>query len=154
MQLLGHGFYWQDWSVGWAFKTLSRTIRGEDVTNFAGMVGMTEELFTSDWYLEEHTSFKGRLVPGALVMAMAEGLVIPATIGRTGLAFLGCQVNVTGPTYAGDTIHVEGVVTEIKQASKGNRALVRTENKVVTQNGDVVMTYDPLRMMKGDPKFD
>lgn len=154
MKLLGHGFYWQDWSVGWAFKTQTRTIRGEDVTGFTGMVGMTEELFTSDWYLQEHTNFTGRLVPGALVMSMAEGLVIPATIARTGLAFLGCQVNVTGPTYAGDTIHVEGVVTEIKQASKGNRALVRTDNKVINQNGDVVMTYDPLRMMKGDPKFD
>ena len=40
----------------------------------------------------------------------------------------------------------------IKPTSKGNRGIVRTENKVVNQRGEVVMTYNPLRMMKGRPK--
>ena len=112
---------------------------------------MTEELFTSLDYLKNHTDYTGRLVPGALVFSIAEGLVIPATISRTGIAFLGCEMNIAGPTFVGDTVHVEGKVTEIRETSKGNRALVRTENKVVKQTGEVVMTYTPLRMMKGRP---
>ena len=92
------------------------------------------------------------LVPGALVFSVAEGLVVPATIARTGLAFLGCELNVTGPTFAGDTLHVEGEVTEIRPASKGNRALVRTRNEVINQKGETVLTYDPLRLMKGRPE--
>lgn len=154
MQLLGHGFYYQDWSVGWKFKTLTRSITETDIMNFVGVSGMTEELFTSYWYLEEHTNFSGRLAPGSLVFALAEGLVIPSTIARTGLAFLNCTLNVDGPTFAGDTIHVEGEVTEIKPAKKGNRALVRTVNKVYNQKGDLVQTYDPLRMMRGRPEED
>ncbi len=75
--------------------------------------------------------------------------MIPATISRTGIAFLGCEMNIEGPTYAGDTLHVEGEVMEIRPASKGNRALVRTQNTVVNQKGETVMTYNPLRMMKG-----
>lgn len=151
MELLGHGFYYQDWHEGYAFQTLGRTITETDILNFVGVSGMTEELFTSRVYLEEHTNFTGRLVPGALVFSMAEGLVIPATISRTGIAFLNCEIDVKAPTFAGDTIHVEGTVTQIKPASKGNRALVRTDNRVVNQNGEVTLTYNPLRMMKGRP---
>lgn len=154
MELLGHGFYYQDWSVGYEFRTLTRSITEADIGNFVGVSGMTEELFTSYDYLENHTSFDGRLVPGALVFAVAEGLVIPATIARTGIAFLGCEINISGPTFAGDTLHVEGVVSEIRPASKGNRALVRTENRVVNQKGETVLTYNPLRMMKGRPEAD
>ncbi len=154
MELLGHGFYYQDWSVGYEFRTLTRSITEADIGNFVGVSGMTEELFTSYDYLENHTSFDGRLVPGALVFAVAEGLVIPATIARTGIAFLGCEINISGPTFAGDTLHVEGVVSEIRPASKGNRALVRTDNRVVNQKGETVLTYNPLRMMKGRPEAD
>ena len=152
MELLGHGFYYQDWHEGYEFRTLTRSITETDIMNFVGVTGMTEELFTSYDYLENHTSFEGRLAPGALVFAIAEGLVIPATISRTGIAFLGCELNVAGPTFVGDTLHVEGKVVEIRPASKGNRALVRTENQVVNQKGETVLTYNPLRMMKGRPE--
>jgi acyl dehydratase len=151
MELLGHGFYYQDWHVGYQFRTLTRSVTEADIASFIGVSGMTEELFTSYDYLENHTSFDGRLVPGALVFSVAEGLVIPATISRTGIAFLGCEMNIEAPTYAGDTVHVEGEVVEIRPASKGNRALVRTDNTVVNQKGQTVMTYNPLRMMKGRP---
>ncbi len=150
--LLGHGFYFQDWHEGYSFQTLTRTVTETDVVNFVGVSGMTEELFTSRQYLEEHTDFAGQLVPGALVFSIAEGLVIPATISRTGIAFLGCEMNISGPTFVGDTLRVEGTVVQIKPASKGSRALVRTENQVVKQTGETVMTYNPLRMMKGRPE--
>ncbi len=151
MELLGHGFYYQDWHEGYEFQTLTRSITETDIMNFVGITGMTEELFTSYDYLENHTDFDDRLVPGALVFSIAEGLVIPATISRTGIAFLGCELNIQGPTFVGDTLHVEGTVTEIRPASRGNRALVRTENRVVNQKGETVLTYNPLRMMKGRP---
>lgn len=151
MEPLGHGFYFQDWHVGYEFRTLTRSITETDIMNFVGVTGMTEELFTSYDYLENHTDFDGRLAPGALVFSIAEGLVIPATISRTGIAFLGCEINIQGPTFVGDTLHVEGKVVEIRPVSKGNRALVRTENRVANQKGETVLTYNPLRMMKGRP---
>ena len=151
METLGHGFYFQDWHEGYEFSTMTRTVTETDVINFVGVSGMTEELFTSRHYLEEHTDYPRQLVPGALVFSLAEGLVVPATISRTGIAFLGCEMNVAGPTFVGDTLHVQGRVVQIKPASKGNRALVRTDNQVINQNGETVMTYNPLRMMKGRP---
>ncbi len=47
MELLGHGFYFQDWEVGFSFRTLTRSVTEADISNFVGVCGMTEELFTS-----------------------------------------------------------------------------------------------------------
>ena len=71
-----------------------------------------------------------------------------STMQYTGLAFLNAEMDVKGPTVAGDTIHVELEVAEIKPTSKG-RGLVRTANVVKNQRGEVIMTYNPLRMMAG-----
>jgi acyl dehydratase len=37
----------------------------------------------------------------------------------------------------------------VRETSKGNRGLVRTENQVLNQKGETVLAYNPLRMMKG-----
>ena len=56
--------------------------------------------------------------------------------------------DIKGPTYVGDTIHVECEVTEARLTSKGDRGLVRTASKVVNQKGETVLTYNPLRMLR------
>ena len=86
-------------------------------------------------------------MPGALVYAFAEGLLLP-TMQDTGLAFLGATLDVRRPTLVGDTIHVEGEVIEHRLTSKGDRGLVRFANKVLNQNGEVVLEYTPLRLLK------
>jgi acyl dehydratase len=149
--LLGRGFYWQDMKVGDRYRTFGRTVTEPDLVNFISCTGMLEVLFTNAVYRETESAIKGRLVPGALVFSMAEGLVIGATIQGTGMAFLGMELEIKGPTVVGDTIHVEIEVTEARAASKGNRGLVRTRNTIVNQHGATVMVYTPLRMMKGRP---
>ena len=36
MELLGHGFYYQDWHVGYSFRTLTRSVTETDIANFVG----------------------------------------------------------------------------------------------------------------------
>jgi len=150
-QLLGRGFYWQDMPVGSKFRTYGRTITEPDIVNFISCTGMLELLFTNEVYRQTESAIKGRLVPGALVFSMAEGLAIAGTIQGTGMAFLGMELEIKAPTFAGDTISVLLEVTESRAASKGNRGLVRTRNVITNQNDEVVMIYTPLRMMKGRP---
>ena len=66
----------------------------------------------------------------------------------TGLAFLNASLDVKGPTLVGDTIQVEAEVTEARLTSKGDRGLVRFANRVVNQRGEVVLEYNPLRLLK------
>ncbi len=71
---------------------------------------------------------------------------------ETGLAFLNMQLDVLKPVFAGDTIHVECEVTEVRATSSGDRGLVRIFNKVVNQKGETALTYNPLRLMAGRDK--
>lgn len=151
MKPLGHGFYWQDLGVGDRFVTFGRTITETDIVNFISCTGMLELLFTNEVYRQTESAIKGRLVPGALVFSMAEGLTIAGTIQGTGMAFLGMDLKIKGPTLAGDTIHVEIEVTEVRETSKGGTGIVRTRNNVVNQRGEIVMVYEPVRMTKGRP---
>ncbi|HEX2333375.1 MAG TPA: acyl dehydratase [Burkholderiales bacterium] len=141
IRAVGRGFAFEDLKVGFRFRTHRRTIAGADLAAFANLTWLTEELFT----VEEQD--KARLVPGALVYSFAEGLLLP-TIQDTGLAFLNATLDVKGPTFVGDTIHVECEVTEHRRASNGERGLVRFLNQVITQNNKVVLEYNPLRLLK------
>ena len=141
MKVVGRGFAFEDLKVGMRFRTHRRTILEADLAAFINLTGLTEELFT---VVEEN---RKPLVPGALVYSFAEGLLLP-TMQDTGLAFLNATLDVKGPTHVGDTIHVECEVTEARLASKGERGLVRFANKVVKQDDQVVLEYNPLRLLK------
>jgi acyl dehydratase len=74
---------------------------------------------------------------------------VHCSMQHTGFAFLNMELNVAGPTFAGDTIHVECEVIESRRsASRPGRGLVRTRNRVVKHDGNVALTYTPLRMVK------
>ena len=143
--IVGRGYCYEDLKVGFRFRTHRRTIGESDVANFVNLTWLTEELFA---VADDSTrAIKGRPVPGALVYAFAEGLLLP-TMQDTGLAFLNANLDVKGPTLVGDTIHVEAEVTEARLTSKGDRGLVRFANRVVNQRGEAVLEYNPLRMLK------
>jgi hypothetical protein len=123
--IVGRGFAFDDLRVGFRFRTHRRTIREADLAAFVALTGLTEELFS--------VRQEKQLVPGALVYSFAEGLLLP-TMQDTGLAFLNATLDVKAPTLVGDTLHVRG--------------LVRFLNKVVNQEGKVVLEYNPLRLLK------
>jgi len=145
VHVIGRGYGYEDLKVGFRFRTHRRTIAEADLANFVNLTWLTEELFA----VEDDSSraIKGRAVPGALVYAFAEGLLLPS-MQDTGLAFLNATLDVKGPTVIGDTIHVEVEVTESRLTSKGDRGLVRFNNKVLNQRGETVLEYNPLRLLK------
>ena len=141
MMIVGRGLAFEDLKLGMRFRTHRRTILEADLAAFVNLAGLTEELFA---VAEED---KPRLVPGALVYSFAEGLLLP-TMQDTGLAFLNATLDVKAPTRVGDTIHVECEVIEHRLASKGERGLVRFANRVTNQRNEVVLEYNPLRLLK------
>jgi len=145
LQVVGRGLCFEDLRVGFRFRTHRRTVAEADLASFINLTWMTEELFAVED--DSQRDIKGRAVPGALVYSFAEGLLLP-TMQDTGLAFLNASLDVRGPTLVGDTIHVESEVIEHRLTSKGDRGLVRFANRVVNQRGEVVLEYNPLRLLK------
>lgn len=146
---LNRGFYYEDMPLGFRFHTMGRTITETDLVSFVNMIWFTEELFVNT-HDTQGRALQGRVVPASLVYAFSEGLVAPS-MHDSGLAFLGMSLEVKSPTYVGDTIHVECEVIEAKLTSKGDRAVVRTENSVKNQKSETVLTYTPLRLVKLKP---
>lgn len=149
METVGLGFFFEDLPVGRKFRTIGRTVTEADITSFVNTTGMVEVLFTNLEFLKQESDIKGRVAPGALAYCIAEGLLVQATMQHTGYAFLGMELNIEAPVFAGDTIHVECEVIEARLSrSRPGRGLVRTRNRVVKQDGTVALTYTPLRMIK------
>ncbi len=150
MKTVGLGLRWEDTPVGMKFRTIGRSVTDADITLFVGVTGMVEVLFTNLEYLEEESLFAGkRLCPGALVYSFAEGLLMQTVVQGVGLSFLGMELNVEGPTFSGDTLHVECEVLESRPTKKPGRGIVKTRNRVINQRGECVMTYTPTRLVKG-----
>lgn len=146
---VGLGLYFEDLPIGKKFKTIGRTVQDADICAFINVIHMTEVLFTDMEFVKNESDIKGRLAPGSFVYGIAEGLLAQSTMQKTGYAFLNMELTVHSPVFAGDTIHVECEVIEARLSrSRPGRALVRTANKVIKQDGTVVLTYNPLRMLK------
>jgi acyl dehydratase len=145
--VLHRGLVFSEQPVGKRWGTTRRTVTETDLIVYATQFGFNEELFLDDT-AAQRAGFAGRLVPGSLVMSLAEGLVVSGgSIWGTGVAYLGAEVVVKGPTFVGDTLQVAVEVTAARMTSKGDRGVVTTRNDVYNQRGDIVMIYTPSRMI-------
>ena len=147
--LLAQGRTWEEMTVGSAFRTAARTITETDLITFITWSGFTEALFL-DASHAAGGGYAGRLVPGALVYCLGEGLVIQTNVlNGTGLAFMSMDLTIKRPAYVGDTIHVVVEVTQARVASSGQRGVVTTQNTVRNQRGEDVLVYTPVRLIRG-----
>ena len=147
--LLGRGLTWEDMSAGSSFRTASRTITESDLMSFVHLAGFNEPLF----YDASHAAaggYTGRLVPGAFVYVLAEGLILQTNVLHgTGLAFMHMEFSVKAPTYVGDTLHVIVTTTESRASSRPGRGVVTSRCAVVNQHGTEVAVFTPVRLIRG-----
>lgn len=151
MKLLGRGLYFDDFPLGFVFRTVGRTITDADITSFVNCVGLTEVIFTDQEYLRTEMKMDRRLAPGALVYSFAEAFHVPL-FQLNAVAFLGMELEVLAPVFAGDTIHVEAEIIEARVSkSRPDRGILRARNQVIKQDGTVALVYSPARMIKLKP---
>lgn len=147
--VVGLGSFYEDLPLGRKFRTIGRTLFEADLVAFTTVTGMTEVLFTNLEFLKSESDIKQQVIPGSMVFTFIEGLLVQSTMQHTGFAFLGMDFEVKSPTFVGDTIHADCEVIESRRSSsRPNRGLVRTRNNVYKQDGTLVLTYTPLRMVK------
>src|SRR5260221_2580529 len=128
---------------------MGRTVTETDLVSFIALTGMYEEMFVNVVYARESSVFDGRVVPGQLVHAFAEGLVVlTGALRGTGMALLGAESRFRAPTLVVDTISVDVTVTEMKLTSSQDRGIVTSLNIVRNQRGETVMEISPNRMIR------
>jgi acyl dehydratase len=146
---LVQGLTWEDMKTGTAFRTASRTVTETDLVAFVHLGGFNEPLFYDARHAAEG-GYTGRLIPGALVYVIAEGLILQTNVLHgTGLAFMHMEFSVKGPTYVGDTLHVVVETTDSRPSSKPGRGVVSTRCRVINQRGEEVAVFTPVRLIRG-----
>lgn len=151
---LVQGLTWEQMEVGSRFRTSARTVTETDLVNFVTLFGFTEPLFWDARHAAT-AGYRGRLVPGALIYCMAEGLVLQTNVLHgTGLAFMSMQLDVKRPVFVGDSLVAVVEVLEARAASSGARGVVTTSISVRNQDDDEVLVYTPIRLIRGRDYLD
>jgi len=147
---LARGLTWREQPEGFAFRTAARTVTAADLSGFVALAGFNGPMFL-DVRRAAEAGYTSQVVPGFLTLVLAEGLVLQTNVLHgTGIAFLGCTVEVARPVYVGDTIEVVVTVTGSRPTSTGDRGIVSTRNTVYNQDHEVVLVYTPQRMQRGE----
>lgn len=143
------GLYFEDFTEGKTLYTSSRTVTETDLVTFTTLCGFFEPLFMDLAYVESETPFKKRIAPGALTFSLSEGLtILSGILYKTGMAFLGVEMEVLKPVFIGDTLTVEIEVINKRETKKTDRGIVTYLHRIINQNSEQVMEYKIKRMIK------
>jgi acyl dehydratase len=144
-------WWFEEWSVGQRFKTMTRTPTEFDVMTFVTTNGYFEELWFNRRKDVEDALGTRNLVPGPLTLVMAEGLFVQTGRMHHAVGFLGLdEVRWTSPVAIGDGIYaVVEVTTARSSSSSPDRGIVELAHTVRNHDGTVVMTYKTARLIKG-----
>ena len=147
--MMTQGLTFEEHAVGATYQTLARTVSEADICAFVNLCGFTEPLFYDMEYVARESVFTGRLAPGALTFALAEGLIIQTgLIHGTGMAYLGGEIRIVGPVLAGDTLRVSVTVADKRETKKTDRGIVTYRHRVTNQRGEVVLEAQIKRMIR------
>ncbi|MEU7811656.1 MaoC/PaaZ C-terminal domain-containing protein [Pseudonocardia sp. NPDC049154] len=143
------GKTWEEMTEGSAFRTAKRTVTEADLIQFITWGGFNEPLF----YDNSHAAaggYSGRLIPGAMIYCIAEGLILQTNVlNGTGLAFMHMELSVKRPVYVGDTLHAIVRTTESRASSKPGRGVVTAHVSVRNQRDEEVLVFTPVRLIRG-----
>lgn len=145
------GLYFEEFEVGATLLTRGRTITEADLINFAGLTGDYNPMHTDAEYCK--TSFMGqRVAHGMLVMSYAVGQAYQLGIlERTVLAFRALEVKFSQPVLIGDTIRVELVVSETKEAARLGGGVVNLTFRILNQDDKAVQKGTMTLLMASKP---
>ena len=146
---LVRGRTWEEMTEGSVFATAKRTVTEADLIQFITWAGFNEPLF----YDQSHAAaggYTGRLIPGAMIYCIAEGLILQThVLAGTGLAFMHMELSVKRPVYVGDTLHAIVRTTESRPSSKPGRGVVTAHVSVRNQRDEEVLVFTPVRLIRG-----
>ena len=145
------GRLYDAFTMGQRFRTPGRTITEADITAFAGLTGDYNPVHTDEVFAAA-TDFGGRVAHGPMGIGMAFGLASRLDlIDGTVIALLGVTWAFKAPVRAGDTLHADITVTEMRETRQPDRGIVGLTFAMVNQAGAVTQEGDARLLMRRTP---
>lgn len=144
------GWYLEDFEVGQTLTTMGRTITETDLVNFVALGGIFEELFINAEFAKKKSLFNGRVVPGLLVLVVAEGLYVQSGRTHHARAYLGLdELRLLAPVVCGDTITMRVTVKAARPSkSRPDTGVLTLSHVVVNQDGVETLSYTTNRLIE------
>lgn len=144
------GWYFEDFEVGQTLTTMGRTITETDLVNFVGFGGIFEELFINAEFAKKNSLFNGRVVPGLLVLVVAEGLYVQSGRTHHARAYLGLDaLRFLAPVICGDTVSMRATVAAVRPSnSRPDTGVLTLSHVVVNQDGIETISYTTNRLIE------
>jgi len=144
--------YFEDFRVGEVFRSPAKTITESAITMMVGLAGFTIPLFNDEEYAKK-TPFGTRIAPGRMTLFIMGGLEEQIGIyDETVVALVGLdKVRFKAPLKAGDTIHVEFEITELKETRRPDRGLMVHKSRCLNQRGEVLIETEATHLMRRRP---
>jgi len=136
------GRFLEDFRVGDRYRHAGgRTISEADNTWFTLLTSNTHPIHVDAEYAAA-TEFGRPLVVSTLTLAIVTGLSVD-DVSRNAVANLGWDdVRLTAPVFAGDTLHAESVVEEVRPSkSRPGQGVVRVMTRGYNQRGEEVIVF-------------
>jgi itaconyl-CoA hydratase len=137
------GRYLEDFQVGHVYRHAhGRTITQTDNTWFSLLTNNPHDVHSNADYASR-TEFGRPLVVSTLTLAIVTGLSVP-DVSQNAVANLGWEnVRLPAPVFAGDTIHAESEVLEVRPSrSRPTQGIVRVSTRGYNQDGITVITFE------------
>jgi acyl dehydratase len=134
------GLYYEDYEIGQMMVTRGRTITESDIVQFAGLTGDYNPMHTDAEHMKD-SIFGKRIAHGMLSLSYAVGQAYQlGFMEGTILAFRGLEMKFSLPVFIGDTLHVELVVREKKDALRMGGGLITLDVKIINQENKTVQS--------------
>jgi acyl dehydratase len=146
------GKYFEEIDEGMRLVTRGRTVTESDIVQFAGLTGDYNPMHTDEAFMKD-SPFGTRIAHGMLTLSYAVGQAWQlGFMERTVQAFRSVSMKFSAPVMIGDTLHVEIVVKEKKEARRLGGGMVTFDVKIINQDGKSVQSGEWVILMAFKPE--
>lgn len=144
--------YWEDFTIGEKFRSPAKTMTDAAITLMVALGGFTIPLFNDEEFAKK-TPFGTRIAPGRLTLFVMGGLEEQMGIyDESVIALVGLdKIRFKGPLRAGDTIHVQFEVIDLKETSKRDRGIMVHRSVCLNQRGEILIECEATHLMRRRP---
>jgi|WetSurSiteA1Bulk_404760.scaffolds.fasta_scaffold08486_2 acyl dehydratase len=142
------GKYFEDWEIGTAYESASRTITETDIVLFAGLSGDYNPLHTDEEFAKKSV-FGTRIPHGLLVLSISSGQINQSKMfeGTVEVMLALKEFRLTKPVMPGDTIRTRFQAIEKKVTSQG-KGVVTLKMDILNQKDEVCSERVSVLMIK------
>jgi len=135
--------YWEAHEIGETWESYGRTITEADIVNFAGVSGDFHPAQMDAEFAKKKTAYGRRIAHGALLFSVTMGMASQTKQNSKNITYGIDRVRFPRPTFAGDTVHVVGRVTQKEPYPKRSQyGIIVMRYETLNQDGQCVLACD------------